>query len=303
MIQENCDGIRLKAFLKAGLKWVGCHRSHLDIINLHPAPDADTGTNIHATLSAAWNFAKKADRKHAGQVADAAAKGSLRGAMGCSGIIFANFLIGFADSSKAKEIFSAEDFAMAFLNGASRAHQGIANPRQGMILTLTDRLADFAMAVTAENKGLPQLMDALYLEAKEALLSISQMRKVSENLDSPDAGVEGFFYFLEGIYRYSHKEPLSICPAEQVDPAPLYKYDSAWDGKYSLEFVIKSDEIAIEKIKESFQDPEENMIIAKKDDSAKIHIYTCDPRRVFDKISRFGKLSNIKIKEFSRKAN
>ena len=73
-------------------------RDLVDILNVFPVPDADTGTNVLLTLRSASDALHRLGRAaDAAQVARAAADGAVRGARGNSGLLFSQALAAFAD--------------------------------------------------------------------------------------------------------------------------------------------------------------------------------------------------------------
>ena len=54
-------------------------REEIDFLNVYPVPDGDTGTNMALTLLAAAKEVERCSSDSVGDLADAAAKGSLMG--------------------------------------------------------------------------------------------------------------------------------------------------------------------------------------------------------------------------------
>ena len=73
-------------------------RDLVDVLNVFPVPDADTGTNVLLTLRSASDALHRLGRAaDAAQVARAAADGAVRGARGNSGLLISQALAAFAD--------------------------------------------------------------------------------------------------------------------------------------------------------------------------------------------------------------
>nr|WP_315501732.1 DAK2 domain-containing protein [Actinomyces oris] len=73
-------------------------RDLVDVLNVFPVPDADTGTNVLLTLRSASDALHRLGRAaDAAQVARAAADGAVRGARGNSGLLVSQALAAFAD--------------------------------------------------------------------------------------------------------------------------------------------------------------------------------------------------------------
>lgn len=76
------------------------HREEIDLLNVFPVPDGDTGTNMLYTLQSTLNEIKKVKNKTIKAIAEAAIKGSLMGARGNSGVILSQIIRGFCEVIK-----------------------------------------------------------------------------------------------------------------------------------------------------------------------------------------------------------
>ncbi|MBA3574176.1 MAG: DAK2 domain-containing protein, partial [Pseudonocardiales bacterium] len=75
------------------------HREEIDRLNVFPVPDGDTGTNLLATLRAAFDAVRRlAKDAGLGSALAALARGALMGARGNSGVIVSQVFRGFAES-------------------------------------------------------------------------------------------------------------------------------------------------------------------------------------------------------------
>ena len=78
-------------------------REEINFLNVYPVPDGDTGTNMALTLLAAAKEVERCSSDSVGDLADAAAKGSLMGARGNSGVILSQLLRGFAQPCRTRQ--------------------------------------------------------------------------------------------------------------------------------------------------------------------------------------------------------
>ncbi|HCB34765.1 MAG TPA: hypothetical protein DEP69_06405, partial [Acidimicrobiaceae bacterium] len=68
------------------------HRRTIDLLNVYPVPDGDTGTNMALTLVAVREALRDVDAGNAAAVCGAISTGALMGARGNSGVIISQFL-------------------------------------------------------------------------------------------------------------------------------------------------------------------------------------------------------------------
>src|SRR5690606_14323378 len=140
-------GFRLHRALQAGIMRVVSRQEHLNKINVFPVPDGDTGTNIALTLSAVLAGASNQLDRHVGNLLNALADAALDGARGNSGAILAQFFQGLSDGATALRILTVQRFTRAVRLGADYAHEALAEPKEGTLLTV---LTDFAASLEAQ---------------------------------------------------------------------------------------------------------------------------------------------------------
>ncbi|KPJ68948.1 hypothetical protein AMJ44_04930 [candidate division WOR-1 bacterium DG_54_3] len=90
------DGLRYQRAVLAGLREIISHEKELNRINVFPIPDKDTGSNLRKTFTPIiekfplWETSINETSRSVAEVA-------IDYALGYSGIIFAQFLSGFAE--------------------------------------------------------------------------------------------------------------------------------------------------------------------------------------------------------------
>ncbi|WP_460446534.1 DAK2 domain-containing protein, partial [Angustibacter aerolatus] len=97
---DRLDAPAVRRWATTALSRLGAERAALDALNVYPVPDGDTGTNLHLTVqdAVAGLGSRPAEGDDAAGVADAMARGALRGARGSSGVILSQLLRGWADA-------------------------------------------------------------------------------------------------------------------------------------------------------------------------------------------------------------
>ena len=102
------NGNDLVRSVKAGSIKLEHNRDRVDLLNVFPVPDGDTGTNMYLTLLSAVKEGEKNSEKSLGQVARAISMGSLMGARGNSGVILSQVFRGIAKELEGKEQANAD---------------------------------------------------------------------------------------------------------------------------------------------------------------------------------------------------
>jgi len=296
---NECNGIRLKALIWAGIKCFESHKNEVDKINVFPVPDGDTGKNMYNTFLTVWQSVKEADRHSAGKVAHAAAKGAFQGARGCSGIILSGLLSGFSDAVKEKDIIRPEDFAIGLGVAAEGAYKQLAEPKEGTMLTIARRIAAAAKKTSEAQSSFPDLLRAIYDEAKEALADTPNQLPVLKEAGVVDAGASGLVHFFEGMFLYSlGQSPDKPGPEEASSNFPRIKETVA--EEYCVEFILSGKNVALDKLMKTLTEIGHSVIINRgEEERFRVHIHAIDPKKIFDRTSRFGKPTHIKVDDLS----
>src|SRR5512137_2670640 len=98
------DGQTLKKMLEAGLTWLRANQQIVNLLNVFPVPDGDTGTNMVLTMQSAYNEIVELGYHGIGQMAAGISQGALMGARGNSGVILSQLWRGFSHALHNQDI-------------------------------------------------------------------------------------------------------------------------------------------------------------------------------------------------------
>ncbi len=284
MDQYTCTADQFKSAFCYGIKQLSLHRERINALNILPVPNGNTGNNLHKTLLSSLQEMK--DEKHLGNLTQQCARGALFGASGSSGIILANFLIGFSEVIGDKEIAPLDELLRAVGNGCLKAKSTMGEAADGGIFEIGTAVCDGLSSKQPESQTLAELITLIHSTAGRALESMPPKN---------DAGALGIFYFIDGLYRYSAAKPLERCKPELCSPS-ITEDISIKGVLYSVEFLLTNVTLPVEEIKKSLSDIGNPILLAyEKGDTVKVLIRTTDPKRVFDRSARFGKSTRIRV--------
>lgn len=192
---------------------VGRAAPRLNALNLFPVPDADTGTNMLATLAAARRAADACpEQDDAGAVLARAGAAALDSARGNSGTLLAVALAGMAEPLRGRA--RADAFALAAAFGAAdrAARQALSDPREGTILTVLSAAsrslarsatqAPDSPAVAADADPAVRLGPAVTAMMADCLRAVEQTESQLAPLAQArvvDAGAVGLLWVLEAL--------------------------------------------------------------------------------------------------------
>lgn len=296
------NGNRLYYAFLAGRNAVVKDQAYLNKINVFPVPDADTGTNLAATLrSIAEGMSAHASfQKTLRSMADTA----LLGARGNSGIIFAQFLQGISTEVGQDVRISPRAFGEAVKAAVPHAYKSMASPVEGTMLTV---MRDWAEAVYSQRdrfSDFSELFSFSLQAAKESLKRTPLKLKALAKAGVVDAGARGFVDFLEGIYQFIKKGRLRAM--EQAgDPAPVadfpvHVHQRAPRERYCTETLLTGEKLDLDRIRDEVLPFGSSVIVAGSQNKARIHVHSNRPADVFQHLMKAGTLTQAKVDDMYR---
>lgn len=183
------DGPRLSRSVRAAAEWVTAGREEINRINVFPVPDGDTGTNFSLTLRAVADACRALGDASLGETARTMARGAVLGARGNSGMMLAQFLLGFAESIGDRETATAREIASALRCGADTLRASLDDPREGTILTVAHDAAVAALLV----RGTPlpptnEVRAAMHrFGGSVVVAAVADILKIHVHTDNPGA--------------------------------------------------------------------------------------------------------------------
>lgn len=294
------DGNDLVRSIKAGAIKLEHHRDKVDMLNVFPVPDGDTGTNMFLTLQSAVREGEAKQDAHLGKVAKAISMGSLMGARGNSGVILSQIFRGFARTLEAKEKANAQDLALALQTGARTAYEAVMKPVEGTILTVARDLATGCEAEARTNSDIVKVLLAGIRSGYATLEKTPAMLPILKEAGVVDAGGQGFLYFIEGLLEgvglekdllfqgYQEKSPKAEQTRQYREPVQL-------TYQYCTETLVKGEDLKVEEIQKELMDRGDSMLVVGGGDLVKVHIHTNHPGQVLEVCLTHGDLIDIKV--------
>jgi len=275
----------------AGAKKVIENQHELNKINVFPVPDADTGTNLAMTM----RYIMENARPHASyqRTIDAIANAALEGAVGNSGIIFAQYLYGVNTESRDD---SLHGLIQAFKNAVRHMMEAVANPIEGTMITVIREWAEFLENHRGRLGTWFELWNRSLERAQQSCLETTKKLDVLAKANVVDAGAKGMVLFLEGVVDFlkkpSFKKAYIVLPSffgfEDDVEADLPETVSY---RYCTEAVLKGTDLDRQRIRTAVQDLGDSLAIAGSPKTMRIHVHTSQPATLFHRLKDFGTLS------------
>jgi uncharacterized protein len=300
------DGVRLRRVLMAAGVRVAGERAELNRINVFPVPDGDTGSNLALTLRSVTDRMRTSSDRSVSAVAHEAADAAVLGARGNSGMLLAQFLLGFAEALDGRDRVSSDGLVEAFHRGAARVQEAMDHPVEGTIVTVT---RDVALAGSrSPDSDVALLLGRLVEEARASLVRTPDLLPVLKEAGVVDAGARGFVLVLEATHQYlTEGDPRSVTPVEAVhspgtlpEPGVAAPVESQVSERYRYctEALVRGDHLPAEDgVKAVLRDFGDSLIVSRTRDALKIHIHTDAPVEVFETLTAFGRIVTRKAED------
>ena len=292
------DGSRFRRSLLAAADWVAAGRDDLNRLNVFPVPDGDTGTNMCLTLRAVAQALRELGDASLPRVTAAMAQASVRGARGNSGMMLAQFLIGFQEGLGAALHARAADLARAIAAGFERLQASLDEPVEGTILTVARETADEAGLARSEG-DLRVFMGRLVRRAEAALRRTPDLLAVLKTAGVVDAGAKGFVRLLEGVKRLIEEGHVAVGAVDRLASSPdaAAQTEVAADRDYTFctEVMLRGTSFPpAADVRQALRAFGASIAVLQTGELLKAHVHTDTPAAVFQLAAGWGTVESTK---------
>lgn len=298
---------------------LAAQQERINRLNVFPVPDGDTGSNMCLTLEAALREAEGvyAPDVSLGRLVRAAARGSLWGARGNSGVILSQFLQGWADGlAHCREEATPEHVVDALDKAVATAYRAVMEPVEGTMLSVGKGAAQAARAALPSASGVGDVLRAALEGARAALEKTPTQLEVLRRAGVVDAGGAGLVAIMEGALRgatgqrtadrLAAREPVPAVAAASgttaADAVPdAVSAGSADDGedeltfKYCTEFLLKGRDLPAAELQRQLAELGDSVLVVGDGHVLKIHLHTNRPGKALEIAVDYGSLSAVQI--------
>lgn len=289
----SCDGQRFKRLLEAGLAWLEQHSAAVNALNVFPVPDGDTGTNMLLTLQSAYKEIVTSPDESISDIAQAVAYGALMGARGNSGVILSQILRGFAHNVEGCRDFDAARLASALRTASETAYKGVIQPVEGTILTVIRESADAAEEIAHNADDLRQVFEYVVHAAGASVARTPMLLSVLREAGVVDAGGQGLYVILEGMYRHLCGETVKYNGALEAGVPLLHAEAVEGEYDYDVQFIIYGDNLDVDDIRATIATMGESVLVVGNPKMVKVHVHTPEPGTPINYGARVGTLNRI----------
>jgi DAK2 domain fusion protein YloV len=223
------DGQVFKTLIEACLTWLRTNQQAINVLNVFPVPDGDTGTNMVLTMQSAWDEISSSAERNIGRMTHMVAHGALMGARGNSGVILSQLWRGFARAVDNIEVMDGQLLVTALHQGRNTAYKGVVRPVEGTILTVAKDIAAEAESSIATTQDPYELLECIVTAADASVERTPELLSVLKEAGVVDAGGKGLFIILEGMLRYVKGLALDVATST-VQPLAAMHLENTLDS-------------------------------------------------------------------------
>jgi dihydroxyacetone kinase-like predicted kinase len=293
------DAAVVRSWLHLAARALERARSAIDLLNVFPVADSDTGTNLHKTLaSAADALDGLPEQATTADVWGTAATAALRGACGNSGIIVSQMLCGLADTCGPAERCDGPVVALGLARAAALARAAVHRPVEGTLLTVADAASQAANTAAARPGALPEVARAAALGAREALTATPDQLDVLAASGVVDAGGAGLCVVLDAL-----SEAVNGCPQQQpfTVPRPAHPRDADTTSAgaspfcYEVTFLLNAAQGAVATLRDGLDLLGDSLVVSGSEPQWHVHVHVADAGAAIEAGLGAGRLSKITI--------
>ncbi|RAK04942.1 hypothetical protein C8C77_13727 [Halanaerobium saccharolyticum] len=285
------DGKRLYYAFLSGAKEVIANKKELNRINLFPVADGDTGSNLSRTLDVVKNEAVKDSSLCV--TLDSMGEAALKGAIGNSGIIFAQFINGLKNNIDCEDSINLNKFVQAVENAVNYTYQGINNPVEGTILTVMKDWSEALKNLKNKSSDFAEVMEESLETACVSLTNTKTQLEILRQANVVDSGARAFVLFLEGVVDFIKSGDLRDLQEETV--SQIESFSEGEIGKeeeikfrYCTEAYLGNLKIELAELKEKISGLGNSLIAAGDKNKLRVHIHTNDPPELFIRLNKYA---------------
>jgi len=294
---EVMDGEVVRRWFLLAADALGKTSAAIDLLNVFPIPDADTGTNLHRTLvSAAEAVAALPPGASPADLWQAGTAAALRGACGNSGIIVSQLLRGLADICGPAVPCDGAVVAAALANAAAAARAAVRRPVEGTVLTVADAAARAAARAT----GLAEVSREAARGARAALARTEEQLEVLAASGVVDAGGAGLCVVLDALSAavtgllpdaFEVPPPARRTAASPAAPGP----GRAGQPLFEVTFLLDAPGQAAATLADRLDEIGDSLVVSGSDPQWHVHVHAPDAGAVIEAALAAGLLSKITV--------
>lgn len=315
MSTKRIDGILFDGMLKNGLANLRASEQELNILNVFPVADGDTGTNMCLTLENGLSSAVCG--KELGPYLKSVSEGMLYGARGNSGVILSQLFAGLSQELSRCSSAGIGELKNGFFRAYKTAYAAVIRPVEGTILTVAREGIENILRQIRRDTTVERFFTMYIAEMRKSLSFTPELLPELKEAGVVDSGAMGYIAIIDGMLRYLYGEKLedrtsslpAPAPAREVDLS-LFNEDSSFVDGYCMEFILQrmnaSAYDSIFRLPGFVKELEtlgNSLVAVESGKRVKVHIHTHAPAQIISLAQRYGEFLTFKMENMQVQHN
>lgn len=295
--RTTLSGADVLGWARLAVQELSERRTEINALNVFPVPDADTGSNMTHTMTAALNEAlRRNEAEDVARITEALAVGSVRGARGNSGVVLSQVLRAIAQAAT-DGVIDGRTIQQSLSIARSLVDRAITDPVEGTVVTVLR-----AAAIAAEHcveKGeceLHTVVSRTVEAARTALARTPSQLAVLREAGVVDAGGQGLVILLESLLTQLDDAP-AAAPTTGAGPGPEEEDSHGHPGELEVMFYIgcASGE-DLDALQRRLSGLGDSLLIAREaDERGTVHIHSRRAAEVIESAFAAGRVSDLRL--------
>lgn len=316
MAIKRINGIELERMFRSGYANLQLRESEINLLNVFPVPDGDTGTNLCKTLGNGLQNA--ASNTEVNQYLKALSAGMLLGARGNSGVILSQFFYGFSQELSRAALIGPGELRNGLIRGYRVAYDSVLQPVEGTILTVAREGIEHIRSQITRNSGIDVILSMYVAEMHKTLSQTPEMLPVLKEAGVVDSGAAGFILIFEGMLKYLRGEEVSSAelPEKPLNAAPegpdlsLFDENSAFVDGYCMDFLLQlmngskyNHNFRLQTYLAALEKLGNSIVCVQNEKRVKCHIHTKTPALIIQLSQKYGEFLTFKLENMQIQHN
>jgi len=283
----HLDASALRALMSSFRDALVAHRPALNLLNVYPVPDGDTGSNMTMTVESVVAELDGLNEDLDMEAATGAiAHGSLMGARGNSGVILSQVLRGLASAFAAAGSVDGRLMADGLAAAATAAYEAVMTPVEGTILTVVRESAEAAVVTADAGGDLLAVGEAARTAGGESLARTPELLPVLADAGVVDAGGSGYLLLLDALLFTVDGRPLPDPPdvgallpgagSADAEDRPDDHEPGPEGVRYEVMYFLDAPDDSVDGFKEAWAALGDSIVVVGGDGVWNCHVHTDD---------------------------
>ena len=306
-ITSHLEAKELRHFMSQFFAALVAHREALNMLNVYPVPDGDTGTNMSMTAESVVNALKEIpEEAEITEITSSIAHGSLMGARGNSGVILSQVLRAFSAEVGSSGVLDASSATRGLSEASKAAYGAVMTQVEGTILTVVRESSEAAEEAYEGGGDLLTVVEAALERGKDALARTPEMLPVLAEAGVVDAGGSGFLLLLDALLNVLDGRPLPEAPEISTSSATSFHSESSVSliegPRYEVMYFLEADDDQIPSFKEAWSELGDSIVVVGGDRTWNCHVHTDDVGAAIEAGIEIGRPYKIRVSDLLEEA-